>query len=97
MTKSLGSVTREQATRIREFVADRGVDAIACTASQIADGVNAGQWIGMGCERQGRSFTACLFTTEPLVYPTQGKAAQGAMALLAGILTGVDEVIDKEG
>lgn len=97
MPKIPGLVTREQVQQVRDFVGQHGVSAIACMASQIADGPDAGQWIGMGCELEDQVFKQCFFTTQPVLYATQGRASQGAMALLAGILAGVDEVIDKEG
>ena len=93
-----GKVKRAEAAKVREFASEKGLNKIACSAFQIVDGPDAGRWCGMGCALEERnSLGDCLFTTQPVSYPNRERAAQGAMHLMALIISGKDEVLEDEG
>jgi hypothetical protein len=97
MQNSQGKVTRQQAVKVREVVRVHGVNRIGCSAFQMVDGPDAGRWCGIGCEFASRSLGDCLFTTQPISYPTRERAAQGALNLLARIVAGREDVIEEKG
>lgn len=91
-----GKLTRKQAARLREITKARGLHKVACSAFQLVDGADAGRWCGMGCLLEGNTLAECIFTTEPVHYPDQTRATQGAARLMAFVIAGREDVIEEE-